>query len=190
MDVQVQHMNQRLYFIQTMFCMSLYNWYSYSLFDTINNGFLMPYSQNCILMLVYLGWDTYHMITKPTLFRTDLMIHHLLALSTYIIFTPICSLQMSHLLTMECISLMNSIWRNNPRLLKIYRTVCILFVRIPLWSWTWIYYFPTYVLPHYRLSLSHNLSVYFSIVGKIMLFINLYDLLLLWKLYKPSKMKH
>ena len=68
-------------------------------------------------MLLYLGWDTYYMITKPILFRVDLMIHHSMAFFTYATFTHICPLQMSNLLVMECISLMNNILRNNKFLL-------------------------------------------------------------------------
>ncbi len=87
--------------------MSLYSWYNYSLFDPIDNIFITPYYQSCWLMLFYLGWDTYHMITKPILFRTDLMMHHALASFTYITFSHICSLQMGNILIMECISLVN-----------------------------------------------------------------------------------
>jgi hypothetical protein len=76
MDIQTEHMKYRCYFISVMCGMSLYNWYNYSLFDPIDNSFFTPYYQNCILMLFYLGWDTYHMIRTPILFRTDLMIHH------------------------------------------------------------------------------------------------------------------
>ena len=62
MDIQIEHMNQRLFFIQAMFCMSLYNWYNYSLFDTINNSFfhsiLSKLYVNVILFrLGYISYD-------------------------------------------------------------------------------------------------------------------------------------
>ena len=138
-------------------------------------------------MLFYLGWDTYHMITNPILFRTELIIHHSISFFTYITFTHICPLQLSNILVCECISLMNNVWRYNPRILKMYRTFCILCVRLPLWIWMWVYYFPTYILTHYKIILSYNHYLYFSIAGKIMLFFIMYDLFILWKLYKPIK---
>jgi len=189
MDIQTEHMKKRCYFISAMCGMSLYSWYNYSLFDPINNSFITPYYQSCLLMLFYLGWDTYHMITKPILFRTDLMIHHTLASFTYITFSHICSLQMSNILIMECISLMNYSWRNNPKLLKLYRTVCILCIRLPLWIWIWIYYFPKYILTHYKIILLPNHYVCLLIVNKIMIFFYIYDMFILWKLYKPIKIK-
>jgi len=187
MDIQTEHMKLRCYFISAMFSMSLYTWYNYSLFDPIDNSFMTPYYQNCLFFLFYLGWDTYHMITNPILFRTDLMIHHTLSSFTYISFFHICPLQMSNCLILECISLMNYVWRNNPQLLNLYRTVCILCVRLPLWSWIWIYYFPNYILTHYILILSPNHYVYLSITSKIMIFFTIYDLFLLHKLYNPKK---
>ena len=140
-------------------------------------------------MLFYLGWDTYHMITKTILYRPDLIIHHYLASFTYISLITICPLQMSHLLTMECISLMNYIWRNNPEVLKLYRTLCILCVRIPLWGWMWYYYFPSYILTHIEFIVSPNYYMYLSVLRKIFVFFLLYDLNILWKLYKPRKLK-
>ncbi len=75
-NIQVTHMKHRCQFIYTMCCVSLFGWYNHSLFDPINNLFLTPHYQNGLLFLFYLGWDTYHMIRTPVLFRTDLMIHH------------------------------------------------------------------------------------------------------------------
>ena len=101
MDIQVEHTKHRCYFMSLLCGLSLYGWYNYSLFDPINNNFFTPYYQNCILMLVYLGWDLYHMLTTRVLFRTDLIIHHSLSFVTYLSFINICPLQMSNLLIME-----------------------------------------------------------------------------------------
>ncbi len=78
-----EHMKRRCYFISEMCGMSLYSWYNYSLFDPLNNSFFTPYYQNCLLMMFYLGWDTYHMINKHILFRTDL---HLFSFQTPIFY--------------------------------------------------------------------------------------------------------
>ena len=143
MDIQTVHMKQKCYFISAMCGMSLYSWYNYSLFDPIDNSFFTPYYQNGLLFCFYLGWDTYHMITIPVLFRTDLMIHHSVCFVCYVSYINNTPLQMSHYLSMECISLMNYVWRNNPQLLKLYRTLCILCVRVPLITWCFLYYNPT-----------------------------------------------
>jgi len=189
MDIQVEHTKHRCYFISVLYGLSLYGWYNYSLFDPINNNFFTPYYQNCILMLVYLGWDTYHMLTTRVLFRRDLIIHHSLAFVTYLSFINICPLQMSNILTMENISLMNYYWKNKPMLLKIYRMCCIFFIRFPLWFWTWIYYFPSYILPHYKPMISHIHYIYLSIFIKIMLSFCIYDAFIVYRLLKPKKMK-
>jgi len=190
MDIQTEHMKMRCYFISAMCSMSLYSWYNYSLFDPINNSFFTPYYQNCLLMLFYLGWDTYHMITKPILFRTDLMIHHSVTTVIYLSYINQISLMGSNVLIMECISLMNYCWRNNPQTLKLYRTLCILCVRIPLSLWLWLYYTPNIVIPYYKqLQLHHIHYSYLSALSNSWIMYIIYDMFILWKLYKPPKLK-
>ena len=191
LDLQNKHMKHRCYFISAMCSMSLYSWYNYSLFDPINNRFFTPYYQNCLLMLCYLGWDIYHMITTPVLFRTELMMHHYATLVVYLSFINNVSLEASNVLIMECISLMNYVWRNNPPLLKLYRTLCILCVRVPLSLWLLLYYSPNIIIPYYKQLQLHSIHyLYLSTLhsyGWIMYII--YDMFILWKLYKPSKRK-
>ncbi len=88
MDNQTVHMKQRCYFIAAMCGMSLYSWYNYSLFEPINNSFMTPYYQNCLLMLFYLGWDTYHMTINRFLFYV--LDCHCLFGSGYIIIQQLC----------------------------------------------------------------------------------------------------
>ena len=190
MDIQTEHMKQRCYFISAMCGMSLYSWYNYSLFYPINNSFFTPYYHNCLLMLFYLGWDTYHMITKPILFRTDLMIHHSVTTIVYLSYINQISLEASNVLIMECISLMNYVWRNNQQFLKLYRTLSILCVRIPLSLWLWLYYTPNIVIPYYKqLQLSHIHYSYLSILSNGWTMYIIYDMVILWKLYNPIKRK-
>jgi hypothetical protein len=189
MDIQTEHMKMRCYFISAMCSMSLYSWYNYSLFDPINNSFMTPYYQNCLLMLFYLGWDTYHMITNPILFRTDLMIHHSVTLVIYLSYINKISLELSINLIMECISLMNYCWRNNPQTLKLYRTLCILCIRIPLSLWFYFYYNPTILYPYWKYALTYNNYSYLKIIYDMSIFFVLYDMFILWKLYKPPKLK-
>ena len=189
MDIQTVHMKQRCYFISAMCCMSLYSWYNYSSFDPINNSFFTPYYQNGLLFLLYLAWDTYHMIRTPLLFRTDLMIHH--TMSVIITSSSINNntLQMSNYMILECISLMNYIWRNNLQLLKIYRTLCILCVRTPLTLWFYFYYMPNIMYTYWEYTLTYNHYLYMKTLYDMSIFFMFYDIFILWKLYKPIKHK-
>jgi hypothetical protein len=189
MDNQTEHMKQRCYFISAMCGLSLYSWYNYSLFGPINNSFMTPYYQNCLLMLFYLGWDTYHMTINPILFRTDLMIHHSVTTVVYLSFINNTTLQMSNVLIMECISLMNYALINNPKLLKLYRTTSIFCIRLPLSLWMWLYYNPTIMYPYFKLTRTYSHYLYLSTLGNIYLFFIIYDMFILWRLYKPIKLK-
>ena len=190
MDIQTVHMKHRCYFISAMCGMSLYSWYNYSLFDPINNSFFTPYYQNCLLMLFYLGWDTYHMITKPILFRTDLMIHHTMSLIITGSAINNNTLQMSNYMILECISVMNYIWRNNQRLLQLYRTLCILCIRTPLSLWMWLYYNPTIMYPYFEYNLTHNYCLFVkTLCDNMFIFFVFYDMFILLKLYNQKKLK-
>uniref|UniRef100_A0A6C0ENN2 TLC domain-containing protein n=1 Tax=viral metagenome TaxID=1070528 RepID=A0A6C0ENN2_9ZZZZ len=186
MIIQNEHMKHRCYFISAMCCLSLYNWYNYSLFDTINNSFFTPYYQNCLLMLFYLGWDTLHMICTPILFRTDLIIHHSITIVVYMSYINNTTLQMNNVLIMECVSLMNYIWKNNPELLKLYRTLSILCIRIPVSLWFWLCYNPKFIFPYWKQELTYTHYLYMYRLANIYLFFIMYDLFILWKLHKPK----
>jgi hypothetical protein len=185
----MEHMKQRCYFISAMCGMSLYSWYNYSLFDPINNSAFTPYYSNGLLCLFYLAWDTYHMITKPILFRTDLVIHHTMAFVLTASSINYNALQTSNFMILECISLMNYIWRNNPQLLKLYRTLCICTVRTPLTLWFYFYYNPTIMYPYWKYTLSYNYYLYMKLIFDMAIFFAFYDMFILWKLYKPIKHK-
>ena len=193
--IRAEHIKKRCYFIYAMCTMSLYSWCNYSIFDLdhVNSKihFFTPYYQNCLLMLFYLGWDTYHMTLskhRKILYRKDLIVHHFIATFTYLSFTNITPLQLSNILIMECISAMNDVLKNNARLLKLYRTFCIFFVRMPLSLWSCLYYIPYYkkiMLPNnspndvFKTTLSITLLIFFMC----------YDVFILWKLYKPNKLQ-
>jgi hypothetical protein len=189
MDIQPVHMKHRCYFISAMCGMSLYSWYNYSLFDPNNNSFFTPYYQNGLLFLFYLGWDTYHMINNPILFRTDLMIHHTMSVVITASSINNNTLQMSNYMILECISLMNHVWRNNPQLLKLYRTLCILCIRTPLTFWFYYYYTPTIMYPYWKYTLTHNHYLYLKTLYDISICFVFYDIFILWKLFKPTKLK-
>jgi hypothetical protein len=180
MDIREEHMKHRCYFISAMCGLSLYNWLNYSLFDPINTEFFTPYNQNGVLFLFYLTWDTYHMINNRLLYRTDLLIHHGAAFIITANSINHNGLQMSHYMILECISLMNYVWRHNPQLLNAYRTACILLIRLPLTFWFWLYYNPTFLYPRWiETDCSMNI-----IISKAMCFFIVYDIYILWKIYK------
>jgi hypothetical protein len=182
LDVQNKHMKNRCFFIFAMCGLSMYTWYNYSLFDPINNDnenndYFTAYYKNCLLMMFYLCWDMYYMTlssNRRILFRTDLIVHHVMTLYTLLTYTNHIPLQISNTIIMECISLMNYTWRNNQKLLKIYRTFCILFVRMPLTFW-FIFY-----------NKNNIVQFPYSKINGYWFFI-LYDAFILWKIYKTKK---
>ena len=103
MDIQTEHMKHRSYFISAMCGVSFYTWCNYSLFDPINNSFYAMYYQNGLLFLLYLIWDTYHMIYTPKLFRTDLIIHHSVSFMITSSALNNNALQMSNYMILECV---------------------------------------------------------------------------------------
>lgn len=186
----MQHMKHRSYCIAAMCGLSLYSWQVYSLFDPITNTFFTPFYQNGLFFLLYLAWDTYAMTlstNRRLLYRKELIIHHIVSF----IITASCinnnSLQMSHYMIIECISLMNHLWRHRPYLLKAYRTFCICVIRTPLSLWFWYYYNPTYLYPHLESTLTHGHFLYMRVMNSIVLFFVFYDAFILWKLYAPQR---
>jgi hypothetical protein len=190
LDVQNKHMIHRCYFISTLCSLSLYTWYNNcSWSDTMSippmhddNNYhhhrVTPQYLNCLLMAFYLCWDMYHMTlssNRRILFRTDLIIHHVVTLSTLLNYINHIPLEISNIIIMECISLMNYAWRDNKKKLNLYRTFCILFVRMPL-SFFFIFYKRNNIV---RFPYTQINGCWFFIF---------YDAFILWKIYKPKKM--
>lgn len=130
------------------------------------------------------------MIINPILYRTDLIIHHSVSTVVYISYINNTTLQMSNVLIMECISLMNYILINNPQLLKLYRTLCIFCIRMPLSLYMWLYYNPNIMYKYLKTMRTSSHYLYLSTLGNIYLFFIVYDMFILWKLYKPKKLKY
>lgn len=192
LTIRNEHMKNRCYFISAMCSASLYSWYNYSLFDPVVNDFYTVYYQNCLLMLFYLCWDTYHMILSPNralLYRTDLVIHHTVTLAIFLSYINNTALQMNHVLIMESISLMNYVWRDRPEILNIYRTACILLIRMPLSFWFSLYYNPNIIFPYFKENRSHYHYTYLHALSNVYLFFLCYDVFILWKIYKPKRIE-
>ena len=185
-NIQNVHMKHRCYYLFVSCLLSLHTWYIYPYFDISHvtsylkidsNSYLNLYHKNYFLGL-YLLWDVFNMTlskNRKILFRKDLMIHHVTSLYFLFKYINIVPLEWSKFTIVECISLMNYIWRNNKNLLKIYRTCCIFFVRMPL---SFIMHFNAY---------KNNIDFpYF----KTLFFIFFYDVYILWKLYFDKKLKN
>ena len=126
---------------------------------------------------------------KHILYRTDLIIHHTMSFIITASSINNNALLMSNYMILECISLMNYVWRNNPYLLKLYRTFCICIIRTPLTLWFLYYYVPSIMAPYWKNTLSYNHYLYMKILYDMALFFVFYDMFILWKLYKPIKHK-
>ena len=188
--IRDEHMKKRCCFIAAVCGASLYGWINCSLFDPITNSFFTLHYQNCLLVLFYLGWDTYHMTLSPNrhiLYRTDLIIHHVVSFVSCVPYFNIASLETSHILLMECISVMNYVWRNNPILLKIWRTASIFCVRLPISSFLYFYYHPNVLNPYLATVVNPLCYKILVCMSNTFLFYMCYDIFILWKLYAPTK---
>lgn len=182
--IKAQHMKHRCYFISVMCFLSIYTWFSNNLFTydfyqikTVSASYI-----NCVIFMFYLHWDLYMMLYskhKSILFRKDLFIHHIISLLVYLSYINSIEVIMSNILIMECISLLNYTLKDNSKLLNLYRTLCILCIRMPISLWFWIYYNPTYVYPYYYANYSKVIYYYLTILNNIFLFFIVYDLYIL-----------
>jgi prophage antirepressor-like protein len=148
-----------------------------------DNSYFKLYYKNCFLGLYFL-WDMFHMTlskNRKVLFRKDLMIHHVVSFYLLFNYINIVPMEWSKFTIAECISLMNYIWRDNKKLLKIYRTFCILFVRMPLSVWTFLIYTNSRDFPYYNVDFPYYKAFFFMIF---------YDTYILWKLYFEKKLKN
>jgi hypothetical protein len=188
-EIQNEHMKHRCYFILLMCIISSYTWYNYSLFSPIDNRPLTPFYVNGLVFLFYLLWDTYYMILSQystLLHRLDLIIHHIMSFIVTASSINTNTLQMSNYMIIECISLMNYIWKDNQSLLKVFRTCCIVFVRIPLSLWFWLYYNPMVIYPFWKATLTNDHYRYMKTLYCFSIFFVFYDLYMLWKMYMPK----
>lgn len=183
-------MKRRCYFLAVICGGSLYNIVNYSSYDpAINNFFSIPYL-HCLFTAYYLLWDTYKMTlstNRNELFRTELIIHHFIAMFQLINLMNYIPLQISCILIMECISLMNHVWKDKPFLLKMYRTLCIFCVRMPSSLYWGLFYNSDTTHAHYLIILSPTHYTFLKYVMSSTTFYILYDLLVLYWLYKPRK---
>jgi hypothetical protein len=186
--IKESNLKYRCICMSIMCAISLYNWFNYSLFGPIINEISYPYYQNCLLFIFYLLWDLHQITMSPykmVLYRKDLVIHHVFSLLFVSGGISYSSLQCSHVILMECLSIMNYTWRNHKyyRHLNYYRLFCIFFIRLPICIYMMYYVNPIYFIPYYK-SISYpqflcayylNYSLYFYIF---------YDLFIIKQIYR------
>ena len=189
--VREQHMKKRCMAIAVMCALSVHGWVSYSPYDLIHNETYTPMYLNCVLFLGYLTWDTFEMLTKRrALFRTDLAIHHALAFVMQLLYLNHAALMLNHMLLMECVSLMNHIWRDRPKRLLAYRVLCIWTIRLPLSLWLWLAYIPNVACPYWQATCSERHSQALCAFRHAQLFFWVYDFHLLRKLSRRSSLDY
>lgn len=192
METQIQdlHMKYRCMWLWVMCGLSTYTWYNYSLYDPIQTDLYTPYVLNGAIFICYLSWDTYKMIMDARLYRTDLLIHHVVAMTVTVSCIRTIPLHMSNYMILEAISLFNYPLRNYPGLLNHYRTFIILTLRMPMTTWFVVYYFPSYDLPQLKLTISPIHCNWMIFMNNLTYAFLLYDFFILYKIYKPKKIKH
>jgi hypothetical protein len=123
------------------------------------------------------------------LYRTDLMIHHAVAMTVTVSCITTIPLHMSNYMIAEAISLLNYPLRNYPEWLNHYRTFIILTLRMPLTIWLAFYYAPLYEIPHLKMTLSPIHFQWMTFMNNLTYMFLLYDFFILYKIYKPKKIK-
>ena len=180
------HMKKRCFFITIMCLLSLIGWYHYNIYDPFNFHYISLYFLNNMIMIFYLLWDIYCMIissNRMVLYRKDLIIHHFITLIVYLSYTNKVPIVTNNVLIMESISLMNTVLKNHAVALKIYRTIVIFVIRIPICLWMLFYYNPRFIIPQFI----KQKNYYLAILSNIYILFILYDINILIKLYGLKK---
>ena len=186
--IKETNMKYRCICMSLMCALSLYNWFNYSLFDPFINEISYSYYQNCLLFIFYLLWDLHQMTlssNKLVLYRKDLIIHHFFSLLLASGVMQYISIQCSHVILMECLSIMNYTFRHPKysRCLNYYRLFCIFFIRIPICIYMMHYINPSYVIPYYK-SISYEKFLCAYYLNYSFYFYILYDLYLIKQIYR------
>ncbi len=166
-------LKQRSYFIAMMCGISLYGWSRCSIYDTLySTECKLVYNTNCSLFILYLCWDIYKVYNRTQTLKDKLIAHHIFSI---IGIMNNFSLQTSHVMIALSMSLMDYVLKNQYIPLALYRSTCILFIRIPLASYFMLMYNPT-TISYYIVKMNNTpYSICFI----------LYDTYLLYSLWRP-----
>jgi hypothetical protein len=161
--------------------LALYNSFKYSIYSPVETLFTcnsITLQTNYYIFIFYVIWDLYKMVLsadKKILYRNDLLCHHIACIISSFIARK-CLLLSNIVMNMECICLMNYIFREkkNETYLALYRIACIICVRIPISFF--INYYNYFYLKQYIQSIDN--IVQYEVFGCTAFFL-LYDMYLL-----------
>jgi hypothetical protein len=173
-------------FLWVLFCVSLYDRCTYSMYAPYVNNITRPYYLNCCLFTYYLCWDMYKMLLSPDrliLYRTVLIIHHVVALYLNLVTINYISIIGDLTFLMECVSLFNFVSCKSKWLLY-YRFVCTVCVRLPLSCFLSFYYHDYVVVPHFKPLLGQFEYYHFVTTCRLIFLFVLYDVYVIRKIYR------
>lgn len=165
-------LKQRSYFIAIMCGISLYGWCRCSIYDTSYSiECKSVYNTNCSFFVLYLCWDIYKVFSRTQTLKDKLIAHHIFSIVGIM---NNFSLQTSHVMIALSMSLMDYVLKNQYIPLALYRSSCILFIRVPLATYFMLMYNPT--VSYYLVKMNNTpYSICFI----------LYDTYLLYNLWRP-----
>jgi hypothetical protein len=174
--------------------MSIHTWTFYSIFDTkkINQDFTWTtsYYLSCVMFISFLYWDLYQMLMSTNakiLFKIDVIIHHIFTICCYTFQMNVVPLSHSCLIILESFILMDYIWRNQIEKLRMFRILCILFLRLPLCLFSQFYYIPYVILPVLKSVLPEHTYRYYKLCCNGLYVIILMDFRSLTRMYKGAR---
>ena len=182
------HMKYRCMCIAVMCGLSTYDWLTHSLYEPITIDRWNVSGANIVFFLTYLSWDTWAMVggvNRQILYRTELLIHHLISIVSFSAGLYLTPLIASHDLLNESISLLNYTLRgaSNESILHRYRLATIFLIRLPVCIGTPIFYYMNgYLLEPASTTSGGSIKTYQIMLWITHAFFTIYDLILVRKI--------
>ena len=182
------HMKYRCACIAVMCGMSAYDWFTHSLYEPITTERWNVSGANIVVCLLYMTWDTWAMVggvNRTILYRTELLIHHVISIASFsrgLYFVPLIT---SRDLICESISLLNYTLRDAPNepTLHWYRLATIFLIRLPVSIGTPIFYYMNgYLLEPSSADTGVSIKTYQITLCITHAFFVIYDLILIRKI--------
>ena len=182
------HMKYRCACIAVMCGLSAYDWLTHSLYEPITTDRWNVSGANLVFFMTYLSWDTWAMVggeNRKILYRTELLIHHLVSMCCFsagLYFVPLIA---SRGLICESISLLNYSLRgaHNELFLHNYRLAMIFLIRLPISIGIPIFYYMNgYLLEQSSADKGVSIKTYQTMLCITHAFFTIYDLILILKI--------
>ena len=182
------HMKYRCMCIAVMCGLGAYDWLTHSLYEPITAERWNVSGANLAFFLTYLSWDTWAMVggvNRKILYRTELLIHHLVSIGAFSRALYSAPLIGSRDLLNESISLLNYTLRGAPNesTLHWYRLATIFLIRLPISIGTPIFYYMNgYLLEQSSADTGYSIKTYQIMLCITHAFFVIYDLILIRKI--------